>query len=177
MKNTNKRRWLWSVILAGVVLCLLLCCGGFGYVAYRGVHTIVETYEPATLPTVDGVIVNIDVRPQKRINDGYGDRLVGPPYELMFSLRDPSGKMTRARLHSVRVVPSGGNEIPVPVTNGDNPVTEFGFVMLYARDEFESLGTHPRLVADIELIRPDGSVREEVTFSLRRGSHASLNIP
>ena len=31
--------------------------------------------------------------------------------------------------------------------------------------------------ADIELVTPDGSVREEITFSLRRGTRASLNIP
>lgn len=175
--NPNSKRNLRRVIVAGVLVCLVICCGGFGYVAHRGLHTYVETYKTTTPPSLHGVIVDIDVRPQERINDGFGDRLVGPPYELMISLRDPSGQMTRARLHSVRVVGNGGDEFSVPVTNGDNPTREQGFVTLYARVEGESLGVRPQIIADIELVMSDASVREAITFSLRRGTRASFNIP
>lgn len=175
--TAKTRRWLIPTILSGGVLCVLICCGGFGYVAYRYVHTIVETFEPASLPTLDGVTVDINVSPQERTDDGFGDRLVGPPYYLSFLLRDPNGRMTRARLHSVRIAPSGDDEFSVPVTSGDNPVSEFGVVSLRAHVERESLGAHCQLVADIEVVMPTGSVRKELTFSLRRGTRASLNVP
>lgn len=177
MAIKSRQRLLWTGILACVLLCLLLVCGGFAYVAYRSVNTLVETYEPASLPNSGEVTIAVEVRPQTRINDGYGDRLVGPPYELMFTVRDASGQLTRARLHSVRAVVNENSQFSALVTNGDNPVREFGFALLYARIEHESLGEHPQLFADIEFVTPARSERREITFSLRRGSRASLNIP
>ena len=167
-------RWLF-ILGASFLVCLLLACSGASYVVYRGLNVIVETYKLASQPSIDGVLVDLVVRPQTRIKDSLGDQLVGPPYEFMFHLR--GGRLTSARLHQVRIVPHGGGEFIAPVTNGDN-LAQQGFVLLYARDQQQPLGRSVRIYADIEVFRNDGSsVRKELDFSLTRGSRASLNIP
>ncbi len=175
--NRSRGCRLWLVLAAGFVLCVLLACSGATYVVYRGLNVIVETYQLAAQPSLDGVPVDLEVRPQTRIEDGLGDQLIGPPYGFMFNLRDPGGRMKRARLHQVRVVPHGGGEFIAPVTNGDN-LAQQGFVLLYADNQQQPLGRSVRIYADIEVFRDDGSsVRKELEFSLTRGSRASLNIP
>ena len=92
MDNVSKHRWLWWLIATGAALCLLLCCGGFGYVAYRSAHVYVETYEPTTSKTLNGGEVNVHVSVHHRIKSDWGDSLVGPPYWFRFHVPDATGK-------------------------------------------------------------------------------------
>lgn len=176
MENVSKHRRLWLVIATGAVLCLLLCCGGFGYVAYRSVHVYVEKHEPTTSPTLNGGEVNVDVSVHHRIKSDWGDSLVGPPYWFRFGVHDATGKATTGRLHSLRIIDAEGNELTAEVTRGENDITN-GATSLYAKIEHGDLGARSQLIADIELVMPGRSVREEITFSLRRRTRASLNIP
>ena len=175
MEKSNTRRWLIRVIVGGVVLS----CGGLAYlayVAYRSVHVYVQTYTPTTSPTLNGGKVSVHVTVHHRIKSDRGDSLVGPPYWFRFTIPDTTGKATSGRLHSLRIIDNEGNELTAEITRGNNDIAN-GATSLYAKIEHGDLGKRPQLIADIELVMSGGSVREEITFSLRRGTSASLNIP
>ena len=176
MNDASKHGGLWTATAIGVVLCLLLVCGGLGYVVYRKANVFVETYRPTTFPTLNGSEVTVVVTVHHRIESDWGDSLVGPPYWFRFIVPDASGKAIAGRLHSLRIIDTDGNELTAEITRGENHITN-GATSLYAKIEEGDLGTRPQLIADIELVMPDGSVREEITSSLRRGTGASLDIP
>ena len=170
------RRWRTPGVLAGIVLCLFLSCGGLGYVFYRSLHVYVETYEPTTSPTLNGSVVDCIVSVHHRIDSDGGDSLVGPPYWFRIDITDATGKVTAARLHSLRIMNSKGHELQATVTRGENTVTN-RTTSLYAIMDNGELGPRPSLIADVELVMLGGSMREELTWTLRRSTRAYLDIP
>lgn len=169
-RQANVRLFYW---LAAVALCGLC---GFGYVVYRSLHTYVETYEQTTSPTLNGGKVGIAVSVHHRIKSDWGDSLVGPPYWFRIDIPDATDNATAGRLHSLQVIDSQGRALTVNITRGENKVTD-GATSLYATVDRGDLGSRPKLIADIELVMPGGSVREEISLELRRGTSASLNFP
>jgi len=174
MDHVGKFRWLWSIAVWGV-LCLIACCGGFGYAMYRKAHVYVETYEPTMPLLLNGSEVKVDVSVHHRIRTGWGESLVGPPYWFQFFVPDASGVAISGKLHSLIIIDAQGNQLTAEITKGENQLTNKS-IFLSGRMEQGDLGVESQLIADVELVMPDRSVREDIKFSLRRAIRASLNV-
>jgi hypothetical protein len=137
---------------------------------------MVDTYRTRAVPSVAGTLWTVNVDPQTRINDAFGDRKVGPPYWISFVVRRVSGTATRVRLHSIRFELADGTIVNPELSTGDNELLENGFTVFHA-NTYEELNGRLTLVADVEVFTPNGPTREEIVFPMVFKSRGSLKIP
>lgn len=165
------------VAVITVLILVLCCCGGLGWVGFLSTHTLAESYAQSRPARIGEVSVELDVRALQRVENGWGGRLTGPPYEFAFLLRDAGSGLSRAILHQVEIVDGSRGKVGVPVTNGDNPARDDALVMLYARHEGSALPSPLKVEAEIETFTASGNRRERLLLSFHRTTRATLNIP
>ena len=103
---------------------MLTCCSGVGYYLFRQTHTVVDTYASHEAHRIGESEWRVSVRVHTRINDGLGDRLVGPPFAVVFSGNDLQGSATHAKLHAARFEMADGRIVPVKLTRSESRLTK-----------------------------------------------------
>ena len=159
--NDGSYRQLAIVISVALLSFGTCCCGMVGWV-YMSLLSHVETYRATNSTTLDGHSVTLRVHPRT----WQANRMVGPPYDIDFSIRGPVAGLSRGRLLAARIVRDDGSTIEAEVSQPEWEVRDDGSLMLYGVFRQGNWGKTPELAARIELVYAERTVSEEITFTL-----------
>jgi hypothetical protein len=180
MNRRQTRILLWmslALVAVGLLACGGICSGLIShYVLFH-----VYTYEATEQPSLNGATIAVLVTPQTRIHEP-PDRLLGPPYAFMLTVRNPPGQATAAILHSVRVCREDGSQLVGRISIPRHEVTshpEGHFILLFGQFDVGEWGRRPTLIADIEIEYASAAenTRGEVRIPLRPKHTQELYIP
>lgn len=173
MKSLWPRNWTIALLAAGSAV-LLSGIGGWFFLHHLFLHT--HTYEIDQERRLGQTHVSVSFWPLHRVQDAWGDRRFGPPYDLTITVTDIHPAVKAVRLYGVTAEGRGGRLISAELTRPYKELEERYFAHLYVR-----LADAPRngskLKVDLELISPDQSIRGVLRFALRKVTRRSLDVP
>jgi hypothetical protein len=174
--SKRSRTVIWAVVIS-VAAALLMCCGIPAGLIDRYVLLHIHSYEQPAPDSIGNVAITVDVNPQERIQEP-PERLIGPPYALSVMLRDPTRSAVEAKLHWFHMRLPDGQTIAGNISVNHSKWKEgLELTILYVQFKNDDLGRLPTVIADIEIVYPERSVRETLEIPLRATHRRDLYIP